>query len=218
MHGPDGPVPPAVHTPRSVAVWVSADGTYRVYTRRQRTFLAALVLVAGCALAAAVARGLATGDGGVAGCTLLGLALLVAYRFQRLAVVATPGVLVLWGLRRTRHIPVGDIVRFEPPLHERSSLRHSGLRVLLTSGETVSAGVFHRSDEDADDMGLAETAELNLWLAAQKDPTGRPATLPPWSPLSGAAAVIWKAWAGLLGVGCAVMVTRVAGVLLTTSP
>src|SRR3712207_4502875 len=111
---------------RSAAVWVSADGTMRVYTRRFRTFFSALALAMGLGAVEGPTRDLAVEDVSTArtsGLCALALALLVAYRFMRMAIVVTPGRLTLRGFWRARSLPATDIARFEPPPYDRITLR-----------------------------------------------------------------------------------------------
>ncbi|WP_147251953.1 hypothetical protein [Blastococcus sp. TF02-09] len=150
---------------------MSADGTRRVYTRRARILLAALVLVMASVCALGLGSEIAVTDvavGRVVGFGILALGLLTAHRLMRMAIVVTPGRVTLRGLWRTRMLSAGDVVRFEPPPpYGMGTLRHSGLRVVLTDGGAVSAGVFEVGQIDGPSVGVAECAELNHWLRFQ---------------------------------------------------
>jgi hypothetical protein len=100
---------------------------------------------------------------------IFALALVVALRVMRMALVVTPDRIVLRGLWRTRSLPLSDVVRFEPPI-ETGMLGQTGLRVILTNGRTLAAGVFYMLEHDNEPVGVAESAELNAWLSLHRSP------------------------------------------------
>jgi len=65
-------------------------------------------------------------------------------------------------------VPARDIVRFEPP-PPNGTLRRTGIRIVLTDGRVLSATAFTKGRGDSDSVGVAECAELNAWLATQRD-------------------------------------------------
>ena len=204
------------HPSRSPAVRVSADGLRRVYTRRSRTVLAALVLFMASVIAAGLGSEIAATDPSGAralGVGLFALGLLVAYRLVRMALIVTPGRVTVRGLRGNRSVPAGDVARFEPP-PPYGAFRQSGLRVILTSGRTLTAVVYQVGQLDGPSVGVAECAELNRWLDLQ---TSGPVddALPIEHGLTGMARVAWWAWLGCLAMVLLVGVALVVDLLTT---
>ena len=155
--------------PRSAATWVSPDGTVRLYTRGTRTVLVVVVLF----MTVVLAIGPTTeffADLGTAlavGCLVLALGVTLAVRIQRMAIVSSPGRITIRGVWATRTVAASEIVRFEPP-RAYGALRRTGLRVVLTSGRVLYADAFNKGPIDDDAVGVAESAELNRWLAGQQ--------------------------------------------------
>jgi hypothetical protein len=187
--------------PGSPAVRVSTDGLRRVYARRSRTVLAALVLFMASVIAAGLGSEIAaTNPSGARaiGVGLFALGLTIAYRLVRMAVVVSPGLVTVRGLWGNRSVPAGDVIRFDPP-PPYGAFRQSGVRVRLTNGRTLTAVVYQVGQLDGPSVGVAECAELNCWLHSQKGSVDDP-TLPDGRRLAGAARVAWFVWLGVLGL------------------
>jgi hypothetical protein len=131
-----------------------------------------------------------------ASAAVVALGLVLAFRLYRRAVVVTPGRVVLRELFFSRVLAASEIERFDPP-GPRGVLRQTGLRLTLRDGRTRCAHAFAASQLDGPGLGVAESAELNRWLEAQRH--GRQvADLPPAGALHGPLAVAWRAWLTVL--------------------
>lgn len=191
----------------------SRDGSRRVFARRYGTVLYAFVVLMGTVLSVGPTAEAFAGDPGrirSATATVAGVVTVLAWRILRLAVVVTPGRVVIRNLLMTHRIRVNDIDRFEPP---KGTFR-AGIRLVRRSGRFTSATAFTRmSNFDSEDRGLLETAELNAWLADATNghqPTGlRP--LLPWTSL---ATVGWRVWLATISIetvlGALIVIANIA--------
>lgn len=59
-------------------------------------------------------------------------------------------------------------MRFEPP-PPYGGLWRNGLRVVLLDGRVLYAGVFGKGPLDGAHVGVDESAEVNEWLAEQRN-------------------------------------------------
>lgn len=157
---------------KSDAVWISADGSRRFYTRQRRrwglsgvTWTFALIGLAG----PAVEFHLYDDKRYVVPLivTALAAAAWVTYALFRSGILIEPGLLTNRRMLWTNHVPARDIVRFEPP-PPNGALRRTGLRIVLVDGRILSATAFTKGRGDSESVGVAECAELNAWLETQR--------------------------------------------------
>jgi hypothetical protein len=171
---------------QAVAVRVADSGALRVYTRRLRygQATAAWVVIALLAAMSSVTLGRHHAAAITVVCVLLALGLLFVARLVRRAIVVTPGWVTLRGLIRTRYLPAANVSRFEYPPRTFTSYG-KGLRIVLVDGRVIYSGVFAPNQFDSKLAGVAETDELNSWLAQQGGSTVHVASLPDRRPEHG---------------------------------
>lgn len=177
-------------------------GTRRVYTRRLRTVHAALALLSSTVVAITAIGSFAHGSPGlgvVSGGVVLGAGLLLCGGILRRAVVVTPGWVTVRGLLTTRRIPAAAVARFEPPA-PYGKLWGSGLRIVLADGTTRTCGAFTNTPVDVAPAGVAESDELNGWLALQAGGSVGAARLPDRRPDGAWRTAAWYGWLGLLAL------------------
>jgi len=199
---------------QAAAVRVADAGALRVYTRRlrfgQATAAWVVVTVVAFLLCAMLGRRHHAAAMTVV-CILFALGLLLCARLVRRAIVVTPGSIMLRGLIRTRHLPAGDVARFEYPPR---TFEHygKGLRIVLVDGSVLYSGVFAPNQFDTKRVGEAETDELNTWLAQQAGSTLPAASLPGRRPEQG-----WRRVRGYAGVACASVVSLLCVLLVVAA-
>ncbi|WP_166487425.1 hypothetical protein [Geodermatophilus obscurus] len=105
---------------------------------------------------------------------VLSVTALAVYRILHVAIVLSPGLVTIRGLRSTRSVRAADVLRFGPPPPHGTLLR-AGLRVVLLDCRVLTAAVSGHGGLDDESVGHAECAELNRWLESGE---GRSAVVP----------------------------------------
>jgi hypothetical protein len=161
-----------VHDPSAAAVSITHGGERRVYTRRLRAAHAALVLMfSGVFVVGPIGESVGHHDWGrvVAAAVVLTVGCLLAAAVLRRGIVVTPGRVTVRGLVTTRHLPVSDVDRFEPPLPYGKIFGRVALRIVLHDGRVRTSGAFTNTPVDAGaTAGRRECDELNRWLALER--------------------------------------------------
>lgn len=199
----------AAATDECWAVRVTHQGLRRVYTRRIRTVQVAFLLFATALAIAGPIGELMMGDP-VAGPRVAGvvtaIGLLMAFRWWRAAIVVAPGSVTIRGLLYSRQFDVNSVARFEPPA-PYGRLWHTGMRVCLSDGRVRRAGVFAATPIDGAAVGSEEAAELNWWLATQRENASQAGNLPTPQKGSLGARVAWGVWVGIVAFLALITVT-----------
>lgn len=177
---------------------VRKGGSVRVFTRRYRTVLFAIIVFFGGVLAVGPTSEFWAGDAAaireVTG-LVAGVFAVFAYRVLRLGITVKPGVVVIRNLVGNHRVRAAHLDHFEPP---RDGTFRTGIRVVRKSGRVTRAIAFSSMNNfERPDRGVYETVELNAWLSVHNNDV-TPGPLTPLRPFSRRATVLWRIWLAAL--------------------
>ena len=178
----------------STARWEKNGQNRRGYAQGSRRFLVACLLVGCTAIALGPAADLAVDDPGAARAwTLVWVAItvLAAGRILHMGIVIHPDRVIVRNFWRSWSLPSSIIRGFLPP-PPYGALRRAGLCIDLTDGRTVTASAFAKGKLDGEAVGVAESTELNDWLAGRVMDVSTLQSMPPLRPV-GSGDIFWRA-------------------------
>lgn len=166
--------------PQTCAVWVSQDGLQRIYARRGLAAIQFALLQVFALCGIAVIPESFPSDAALVRLSVIALLFIdavVSWRVLRAGIVVDGAHLLVRSVAQTTRLAGSDIRMFDAPA-PYGRLWGNGIRIVLNSGRTIATGVFGATPATPT-PGVAQTSELNDWLAEVRLAGPVPRTLHP---------------------------------------